>query len=300
MVWKELTTREVARLLGVSEATVKRWADRRFLHSEKTAGGHRRFHPESVARFLREQGAEAKTRAPLETRAVGSAAPLNESAEAGASNSYLFDALVQGRPEDAASFLINQYLHGRTLSLIFDETLSPLMRRIGDLWYEGDLTVAQEHLATRTALTALYRLREVTAVEEAKGLRAICCGIEGDFHDLPVHFAQALLKSKGWEAISLGANTPFFALQEAMLRYCPALVCVSSTIFNNPDRGAREYEEVLKTAASVGAVIVLGGAGLKDAQLRRRFRADLHAESFQQLSEFADALASSHVKLRRS
>ncbi|HEV7859233.1 MAG TPA: B12-binding domain-containing protein [Pyrinomonadaceae bacterium] len=292
MAGKELTTGEVARLLGVSEATVKRWADKRFLHPEKTAGGHRRFRPESIALFLRGQSLEATSRRPLETRAVVSLPERQLIAEASAKSFNMFDALVQGRADEAASFLIKQYLQGRPLSHIFDEILAQAMRRVGDLWYRGDLTVAQEHLATRTAVTAVYRLRDVMLAHEANHLVAICCGMEGDFHDLPVQLSQVLLESEGWLAVSLGANTPFFALTEAMLRHAPALVCISSTVFNNPDRAAREYEEVRRTAARLGAAIVLGGAGFKDQQLRQRFAADLHADNFRQLSEFATSLAS--------
>jgi methanogenic corrinoid protein MtbC1 len=201
-------------------------------------------------------------------------------ADANSSSVYMFDALVQGRADEAASFPIKQYLHGRPPSHIFDETLAPAMRRVGDLWYRGDLTVAREHLATRTAVTAVYRLRDVMLAHEANRLVAICCGMEGDFHDLPVQLSQVLLESEGWQAVNLGANTPFFALTEAMLRHGPALVCVSSTVFNNPDRAAREYEEVRQTAARLGAALVLGGAGFKDRQLQQRFAADPHADTF--------------------
>jgi excisionase family DNA binding protein len=296
MGWKELTTGEVARLLCVSEATVKRWADKRLLHSEKTAGGHRRFRPASIASFLRERNSESALSSTQEARNIVSTAEQRRSiADDGVSSFSLFDALVQGRADEASSFLIKQYLHGRSLSHIFDEILAQVMRRVGDLWYRGELTVAQEHLATRTAVTAVYRLRDVMLSREANSLRAICCGMEGDFHELPVQFSQVLLESEGWEAISLGANTPFFALKEAMLRHVPALLCVSSTIFSNQDRAAREFEEVRRAAARLGAAIVLGGAGFKDRQLQRRFSADLHADNFRQLSEFAAALAESRL-----
>jgi methanogenic corrinoid protein MtbC1 len=224
---------------------------------------------------------------------AASASERVPSSSAAQSSLVQFDALVQGRADEATSFLIKQYLHGRQMSHIFDEILSQAMRRVGDLWYQGDLTVAQEHLATRTAATAVYRLRDVMLAREANHLVAICCGMEGDFHDLPVQLSQALLESEGWQAINLGANTPFFALTEAMLRHGPALVCVSSTLFNNPDRAALEYKEVRQTAARLGAAIVLGGAGLKDRQLRQRFAANLHADNFRQLSQFATSLASS-------
>src|SRR6185436_12041685 len=56
MVAANLTTKDVARLLHVSEATVKRWADDGLLVPKKTVGGHRRFSIQSIARLRREQG----------------------------------------------------------------------------------------------------------------------------------------------------------------------------------------------------------------------------------------------------
>src|ERR671912_587130 len=51
-----LTTKAVAKLLRVSEATVKRWADNGLLQSDKTVGGHRRFSLNAVAHLRRELG----------------------------------------------------------------------------------------------------------------------------------------------------------------------------------------------------------------------------------------------------
>lgn len=47
-----LTTSEVARRLGVSLGTVRRWADQGHLPSYRTPGGQRRFSDEDVAAFV--------------------------------------------------------------------------------------------------------------------------------------------------------------------------------------------------------------------------------------------------------
>jgi excisionase family DNA binding protein len=48
---QDLTTFEVARLLGVSADTVASWVDRGWLEAHRTPGGHRRIGPEALARF---------------------------------------------------------------------------------------------------------------------------------------------------------------------------------------------------------------------------------------------------------
>src|ERR671913_90085 len=67
---RRLTSKEAARVLGVSEASVKRWADSGLLPMEKTAGGHRRFRPEDVA--------AARRRVPAAGGGGGAAAPRKE------------------------------------------------------------------------------------------------------------------------------------------------------------------------------------------------------------------------------
>jgi len=269
-------------MLGASEASIKRWADGGLLPSEKTAGGHRRFRPEDVARFKREN-----------RRSMASAASKAETLSAAhveTAAASLFDALTRGDAEEASALLVKAYLGGRPLAFIFEELLAAAMRRIGDLWHQGALTVAEEHLATRAALDALQTLDTVIAEPEPNNLLAVCCGAEDDFHELPLRCAELILKHEGWEVLSLGANTPFYALAEMVVRLHPRLVCVASTILVDPDRAVREFRELRAAGGRVGAAIVLGGAGFADASVRRRLPAELYADNFQQLLDFACTL----------
>lgn len=47
-----LSTSKVARQLGVSLGTVRRWSDLGHLRAYRTPGGQRRFNPEQVEEFL--------------------------------------------------------------------------------------------------------------------------------------------------------------------------------------------------------------------------------------------------------
>jgi excisionase family DNA binding protein len=321
---KNLTSRETARLLGASEASVKRWADGGLLPSEKTAGGHRRFRPEDVARFKREQGRgrtttttqahpardgvnisdasfaprvqPAAVSSPQEPRAAATDESAFERDELVAHS--LFAALAGGRAEETTGLLVKSYLDDRPLAYIFDELLATAMQKVGDRWHQGDLTVAQEHLATRAALHALQTLDKVVAEPEPNNLLAVCCSTEDDFHELPVRCTELILRHEGWEVLSLGPNTPFYALTEIVARLHPTLVCVASTILVDLDRSVREFKELRAQAARVGAAIVLGGAGFTDPGVRRRLPAELYADNFRQLLDFASALATSKQHLR--
>lgn len=289
-----LSSREAARLLGVSEASVKRWADGGLLPAEKTAGGHRRFRPEDIAAFRRARlGAESLRRAAAGRGAVpapGDAAQTG-AAPSDVTSETVFESLVAGSAEEASALLVGEYLRGRTVAALADTLVCPAMRRVGDLWHAGELTVAQEHVATRAAYEALGALRAAAAPGEPNGQSALCCGVESDFHELPVFIASLLLESEGWAVFTLGASTPFYALAEAVGRFGPRLVCVAAAVLTDLERAAREYAGFREAAARAGASVVLGGAGFGGEAMRRRFPADLHAGDFRQLESFAAALA---------
>jgi MerR family transcriptional regulator, light-induced transcriptional regulator len=280
-----LTTKEVARLCRVSDATVKRWEDGGLLKSERTSGGHRRFRAEEIARFQRQQGLGVK-------RCHGDASVLTATARRRDlklfSGSQIFHSLLEGCEEEAANLLIGEYLKGKELAVIFDDFICPAMRQIGELWSGGELTVTEEHLATRAACNAVHKLRNVLAVPEiSAGKLAMCCAIEGDFHELPTFLVQIVLENEGWEVINFGANTPLYCLAEEILQFEPQAVCISATIIGDLERFSRDFKNFAAQTEKLGVATILGGRAFRDEQTRRRFTSGIFVESFADLAEFA-------------
>ncbi|HEX5707869.1 MAG TPA: B12-binding domain-containing protein [Pyrinomonadaceae bacterium] len=291
---KFLTTRQLALMWAVSEATIKRWADAGLLRVTRTVGGHRRFAPDEVARFERARGlgSNSARRTPASLSAKGSVAVLDAGAGGGterapsSSREAFLEAIVAGRETESSMLLLSAMLDGVAVADILDEVVAPAMRQVGSLWYAGRLGVADEHLATRTAVRALESLSGSVRRRYAGVRTALCCASEGELHEVAVLGLQVLLESEAWRVTSLGGNTPFFALADAVARHRPSLVCVSSTMGAELERTSREFPQLSAAVRACDARLVLGGEGFRDAALRRRFPADLHAESFAELQEF--------------
>ena len=285
MAAANLTTKDVARLLLVSEATVKRWADDGLLLPKKTAGGHRRFSIQSVALFRRKQGlapAAQSSAKPVRKKKVPGRLPSAES---------FADLLLRENEAEATAQLIDAYLKDHALATLFDTTITNAMHRVGDLWFNGTITIADEHLATRVMLSALQKLRGIVVPAQATGLKALCCGIEGDLHELPIHLAEIIFESEGWDTSNLGPNTPLFTLRDMVAQKKPDLVCVSARSIVDLDRATTEYAQFRKIIEKINGTTVLGGEAFRDSNLRQRFPAEFYAESFSGLSKFLKDLA---------
>ena len=280
-----LTTKDVARLLLVSEATAKRWADDGLLLPKKTVGGHRRFSIQSIARLRREQGIVPAAQSPakrVRKRMVPGTLPSAES---------FSDVLLSDNEAEAAAQLINAYLQNHALATLFDATITNAMHRVGDLWFNGTITIADEHLATRVMLSALQKLRGIVVPAPATGLKALSCGIEGDLHELPIHLAEIIFESEGWDTSNLGPNTPLFTLRDMVAQKKPNLVCISARSIVDLDRATTEYAQLRKIIEKINGRTVLGGEVFRDSNLRQRFPAEFYAESFGELSAFVKGLA---------
>lgn len=277
-----MTTQQLAHMWHVSEATIKRWSDAGHLRSQKTIGGHRRFALAEVARFQNERGLGAGTQVGKALRGPA----VSKALKAGrAGSEQFFEAIADGREAAATAILLKSYLDKVPLVKIMDETVTGALHHVGDEWSGGEMTVADEHLATRTAVRALESLGSLLKRESTTGKTAICCAVEGELHDVALLCAQISLEGEGWQVKNLGANTPFFALTDMIEKRGTELVCVSSTISYLLDRASREYAQLRETAAQRGARIIIGGEGFREEIMRRRFPAALYAESFSQLVE---------------
>ncbi|MGE5414454.1 MAG: helix-turn-helix domain-containing protein, partial [Syntrophomonadaceae bacterium] len=131
-----MTSTEVARLLGVTAGTVKRWADDGLLKCERTAGRHRRFASDAVDRFRRAQSGSDDPASPFLERLLSEA------------DVHVIQAdLLAERARRGAWWRVAEWLGAE---------LDALGRR----WAEGRVGILEEHLASERLSRALSRCGE--------------------------------------------------------------------------------------------------------------------------------------------
>ena len=256
-----LSTQEVARMIAVTETTVKRWADEGKIPCHKTLGRHRKFLLKDILAFA-EHHAYPLT--------GGSAPPLSKrQAEilefSVQTRNYhkiaqlFYDEALQGDKQglyELLSYLTKNRIAFATLA---DEVIRPAMVHIGERWEEGTLEVHQEHLASNALLEALIRLNSQLHRKPDNGLSAVCACAEGDHHEIGLRMLGYALEAEGWSVHHLGANTPFDTLGSFIRQRKPELVCISATILNGNKKTLQGLRRIGVTAKSQRAVCLVGG-----------------------------------------
>ena len=171
------------------------------------------------------------------------------------------DALLLGDERAAEEVLVEAVDARLPEGLVDEAVIAPALRAVGDLWEAGELSVAEEHLATEIALRVVALQREAYRVAGRRpGALVLLAAVEDEQHVVGLRMAGSLLAHAGYDVMQLGASVPSVDLGAMVARHGPAVVGLSTTV---PWTG----EKVAQAVAAIGAArpataVVVGGAGL--------------------------------------
>ena len=113
------------------------------------------------------------------------------------------------------------------------EIVTPLMRRVGSAWGEGDFSIAQEHLASamvRDVMGTLIRIYQRNTPQS----RLLFATPAQEYHELGILSAALLAANGGLGIVYLGANMPHDDLIKAARKTKPRAVVLG--LINRPSR----------------------------------------------------------------
>lgn len=148
------------------------------------------------------------------------------------------------------------------------EVVSPLMRRLGDMWAQGQVDPAHEHLATVIVRQVL--VDAALSIGPANGhQRIVIATPAGQVHEIGALGAALCAAGEGWGVTYLGPNLPASAIARAA-RDRGARMVALSIVHPDDDPDLVPQIEELSRALDENVVLAVGGrAATKHAD---RFR----------------------------
>ncbi|ANM30127.1 hypothetical protein ABI59_11905 [Acidobacteria bacterium Mor1] len=145
--------------------------------------------------------------------------------------------------------------------VLLERLLMPLLREIGDLWREGTLRVAHEHLASaivRSFLGALKN-RGNAGVAAESGPEVVVTTPAGQIHELGALMVAVTASLDGWRVTYLGPNLPAEEIAAAVRgRDCKALAM--SVVYPADDPQLVVELRRLRDLLPEGLPVIVGGS----------------------------------------
>ena len=176
-----------------------------------------------------------------------------------AARGRFLQALLQG---DSKKCLALGQKMARTpagLEIFYLEVIQPCMYEVGKLWEQGEISVAQEHLASAIIARQMAVLHpSLGLVQDPKG-RAVVTAAPNEYHETGARCVADLLALDGWEIDYLGANTPQEELLKYLLQTRPDLLAMSVAMPFNLDIANDAVAAVKEQPELTGIKIMVGG-----------------------------------------
>jgi len=274
--------RTVSELTGVPRNTLIAWERRYgFVRPRRNDNGYRSYSEEDVANLLRIRNAlgaglkiseaiallkktDQNGAVPIPTLAQSSTfVPADKNRHRELCDS-LTSALIEYRARDAERLL------SQLVTVPFEERVHavffPVLQRIGELWSNGEVNIAQEHYASAIIRDQLVSILVGVGTKSAQDPHAVCTTFPGELHEIAAMALGVHLGLRGYRVSYLGANLPLPDLLDFCVKQKPSLVCIS-VIAGFPRTDLQDYATALRAQAPPSARLVLGGSGVRTTPL---------------------------------
>lgn len=195
--------------------------------------------------------------------------------------------LDQNRAEE----LIREHVVGAaTLAIWWESLVAPSLHRIGTLWSMGEISVAQEHMATAMTRRVMNRcFPRLPETMKKHHSTAMVVG-PGEQHDIGAQMVRDYLDLCGYEVYYTGANTPNESTL-FLLRNNPIDVLLISTTMPYNLTGVMDLIEQVRDGLPQRTIhIIVGGqAYASDGTLWRNVGADRYINGLEEIGNYLDA-----------
>ena len=240
----------VVQQTGLKPDTLRAWERRYGLPSpDRSSGGHRLYsqHDIRIIKWLMArqdegmsisravelwQQMEAEGRNPLQATApiLTIAAPRPTSLPNSGTLAELRASWIEAclrYDEPRAEQIVNQAFALYSPETVAIELLQRAIVQIGEGWYEGDVSVQQEHFCSALVQRRLEALIMAAPPPTRPGRILAACPPD-EYHVFGLLLLTLLLRRRGWEVIYLGANVPIQQMETTVAVVQPQLVILAA------------------------------------------------------------------------
>ena len=173
----------------------------------------------------------------------------------------LIASLITGDAQTARQQIDRLVGGGATVAELCDLLFAPVLYRIGELWHMQELSIADEHRASRIIEGLLERASSARPKPGPRVGTAVVATAVGDRHSLAAQMVSAGLQAEGFRVNYLGAELPVAEILTMAQREHADLVALSCCVAEREG-----ISEAVRTLADAGFPVMVGGSGIGRAE----------------------------------
>ena len=147
------------------------------------------------------------------------------------------------------------------LKTLYTDLFQRSMYRVGKLWENNRITVANEHLATSITESLMNLAYPAISAGERIGRKVVISCAANEFHQIGGKMVADIFELNGWDGYFLGANSPIAETARFIDETRPDVVGFSLSILSNLDQLERAIEAFRSDFQNVD--LLIGGQAFR-------------------------------------
>ena len=203
-----------------------------------------------------------------------------------------FDLLINGYVSEAYRLILTSSLENIGLKSAYDVIFDPTLKRIGELWERGEISIAEEHVITNVIDQLVVELSNYHPLSTTvKPLKAAFILPSAEEHQIPLKVSAGVFKNAGWETNYIGKSIPFHSLEAYFLKNRVDVIVISVTLKEHLDACELLIRSIKNIALPYKLTVVIGGSAIDNERIAiNQLGADLFVKSFDDLEKIIDQI----------
>ncbi len=177
----------------------------------------------------------------------------------------IYQAVIDGQAKTAVAKVTEALGSGVAPDIILNEGLIAAMRKVGQLFEEGEYFVPEMLIAARAMTAALQVLKPRLIEQGVKPIGKVAIGtVKGDLHDIGKNLVAMMLEGSGFEIMDLGVDVSPEKFVEAV-RSGAKVVAISALLTTTMTNMKSTVDAIREAGLRDQTRIVVGGAPVTQA-----------------------------------
>ena len=178
--------------------------------------------------------------------------------------------------------IIQTLVEGLGLERAIQQVFFPVLKAIGELWHNGQISITGEHMVSQAIRRHLVESLPKRSITQGQRV-VVACGPQ-DFHEIGAMAATLFLRSNGWQPIYLGADSGIDMMRIACKRRMARLIIISMVREPSKVEFTKILKQIRKKLLSLCPVIV-GGQGVSGLKSEMEQAGITYFQEFKQIKK---------------
>jgi len=244
---------QLSQFSGIKPHTIRVWEQRyNALKPERSEGNTRYYDDKQLRRLLNIVSLMDKDYKVSQLCSMSDENLYSLIQSSGTSNSndtaeyYINQLIVAGMAFDSAHFehIFSLSFSAYGLKDTYKKVIFPVMNRIGLLWASDLMPTASEHFLSNIFHQKLSSAIDALAIPDQSVETWLLFLPENEFHELPLLYANFLIRLSGRRVIYLGCNVPIISLKLAFQDIMPDNLLMFLIHFDHPEQIQKDIDSL--------------------------------------------------------